>query len=118
LAELWNAQDSSPLFPDSVWRYLTTSVDPSQASIRQQLVARWLEDGRFGDPDSEETVRRQLLLLGTGDIYGIRELRTRAEMLNHLKSAVLRMGQDLNMLMYEVMSTTSHAETAMIMEAE
>lgn len=118
LAELWNAQDSSPLFPDSVWRYLTTSVDPSQASIRQQLVARWLEDGRFGDPDSEETVRRQRLLLGTGDIYGIRELRTRAEMLNHLKSAVLRMGQDLNMLMYEVMSTTSHAETAMIMEAE
>jgi hypothetical protein len=116
LAEVWNAQDSSPLFPDSVWRYLTATAPHSPRSIREHLVARWLEEGRFGDLES--IVRRQALLLGSGDIYDIRELRTRAEMLNHLKSAVLRMGQDLNMLMYEIMSTTSEAETAMILEAQ
>ena len=114
LAELWDAQDSSPLFPDSVWRYLSTALQPSQGSIREQLVARWRQEGRFGDPESEGMDRRRALLLGTGDVYGIRELRTRAEMLNHLKSAVLRMGQDLNMLMYEIMSRTSDTETAMI----
>ena len=114
LAELWTAQDASPLFPDSVWRYLSTAVHQPQGSIQEHLVARWRQEGRFGDPESEEADRRQALLLGTGDIYGIRELRTRAEMLNHLKSAVLRMGQDLNMLMYEIMSATSETETAMI----
>ena len=118
LAELWNAQDSSPLFPDSVWRYLSTAGHQAQSSIREQLVARWRQEGRFGDPESEDTGRRQALLLGIGNIYDIRELRIRAEMLNHLKSAVLRMGQDLNVLMYEIMSTTSETETAMIREAQ
>ena len=118
LAELWNASDASPLFPDSVWRYLTMDVQEPQGSVRDQLVARWRKEARLGDPDVEETARRQALLLGTGSVYGIRDLRTRAHMLNHLKSAVLRMGQDLNMLMYELMSLTPHAETTMIGKPE
>jgi hypothetical protein len=117
LAELWTSQDSSPLFPDSVWLYLTTAVDRSRGSIREELVSQWRQEGRFGDLGSKGALRRQALLLGTGDIYDIRDLRIRAEMLNHLKSAVLRMGQDLNMLMYELMATTPYAEIATTMEA-
>ncbi|MBS0184242.1 MAG: hypothetical protein JSS39_17785, partial [Nitrospira sp.] len=59
-------------------------------------------DGRFGAPGSEDARRRETLLFGAGGTYDIRDLRVRSEMLNHLKSAVLQMGQDLNALMYEI----------------
>ncbi|WHZ26630.1 MAG: hypothetical protein OJF51_001425 [Nitrospira sp.] len=104
LAELSNAKEFSPLFPDSVWRYLTTSPDPSEETIRDELLRRWERDGRLGAPGSEDARRRETLLLGAGGTYDIRDLRVRSEMLNHLKSAVLQMGQDLNALMYELMA--------------
>ena len=102
LAELSEPIDFSLLFPDSVWRYLTTSPDRSEETIRDELIKRWQHDGRFGVPGSEEARRRETLLLGAGGTYDIRDLRVRSEMLNHLKSAVLQMGQDLNALMYEI----------------
>ncbi|HWV47212.1 MAG TPA: hypothetical protein VN039_14515 [Nitrospira sp.] len=104
LAELSEAKEFSPLFPDSVWRYLTTSPDPSEGTIRDELLRRWERDGRLGVPGSEDARRRETLLLGAGGTYDIRDLRVRSEMLNHLKSAVLQMGQDLNALMYELMA--------------
>lgn len=113
LAELWEAADSSPLFPDSVWRYLTAPLDRSEATIRDELIARWRHEGRFGDPDSKTAERRAALLFGEGGIYDIRDLRIRAEMLNHLKSTVLQMGQDLNVLMYDIMAASPYAMTAM-----
>ncbi len=116
LAELWESKDESPLFPDLVWRYLTIPHDPSEGTIRSKLIARWQREGRFGNPYSADARRRKELLLGTGGVYGIRDLRVRAEMLNHLKSAVLQMGQDLNVLMYEIMVASPYPETAMIDE--
>ncbi|MGE3977296.1 MAG: hypothetical protein AB7F94_06870 [Nitrospira sp.] len=104
LAELSELKDVSPLFPDSVWRYLTISPDPSEETIRDELIRRWEDDGRFGVPGSEDARRRETLLFGAGGTYDIRDLRVRSEMLNHLKSAVLQMGQDLNALMYELMA--------------
>ena len=102
LAELSEPKDFSLLFPDSVWRYLTTSPDRSEETIRDELIKRWERDGRLGVPGSEEARRRETLLFGNGGTYHIRDLRVRSEMLNHLKSAVLQMGQDLNALMYEI----------------
>jgi hypothetical protein len=112
LAELSEAKEFSPLFPDSVWRYLTTSPDPSAETIRDELLRRWERDGRLGVPGSEDARRRETLLLGAGGTYDIRDLRVRSEMLNHLKSAVLQMGQDLNALMYELL-TPQYPLTAM-----
>lgn len=112
LAELWQPMDSSLLFPDSVWRYLTTPRPLLDETIRDELIARWMNEGRFGNPD-EEGERRQALQLGAGGRYDIRSLRIRAEMLNHLKSAVLQMGQDLNVLMYEIMAVTLYEETTL-----
>ena len=104
LAELSEPKDFSLLFPDSVWRYLVTPSDLSGETIRDVLIRRWEHDGRFGVPGSEDARRRETLLLGAGGTYDIRDLRVRSEMLNHLKSAVLQMGQDLNALMYEIMA--------------
>ena len=112
LAELSEPKEFSPLFPDSVWRYLVTSRDLSEEVIRDELMRRWEHDGRFGVPGSEDARRRQALLFGAGGTYDIRDLRVRSEMLNHLKSAVLQMGQDLNALMYEL-TVAQHPLTAM-----
>ena len=112
LAELSEPKDFSSLFPDSVWRYLVTSRDLSEETIRDELMRRWEHDGRFGVPGSEDARRRETLLLGAGGTYDIRDLRVRSEMLNHLKSAVLQMGQDLNALMYELMAV-QYPRTAM-----
>ena len=104
LAELSFPKEFSPLFPDSVWRYLVTANDPSGESIRDKLMRRWESDGRLGVPGSEDAYRRETLLFGPGGTYDIRDLRVRSEMFHHLKSAVLQMGLDLNALMYELMA--------------
>lgn len=116
LAELSEPKDFSSLFPDSVWRYLITPPDLSEETVRDELIRRWHSEGRFGVPGSEDARRRETLLLSAGGTYDIRDLRVRAEMLNHLKSAVLQMGQDLNALMYEIMAApyplTAMSETS------
>ena len=110
LAELWQPMESSLLFPDSVWRYLTRPRPFSDETIRDELIARWMQEGRF-ENSRHEGDRHQALQLGPGGRYDIRSLRVRAEMLNHLKSAVLEMGQDLNVLMYEIMAVSPYEET-------
>jgi hypothetical protein len=104
LAELAEPKEFSPLFPDSVWRYLVTAPDRSGETIRDKLMRRWERDGRFGVPGSEDARRREALLFGAGGTYDIRDLRVRSEMFHHMKSAVLQMGLDLNALMYELMA--------------
>lgn len=107
LTELWADKQSSALFPHSVWRYLNTE-DESGLTIRRELLYRWGEEQRLGALDSEQARARAALFLSEGGTYEIQDLRIRSEMLNHLKSAVLRMGQDLNVLMYEVMAIASY----------
>jgi hypothetical protein len=110
LAELWQPMDSSLLFPDSVWRYLTTARVFSDSTVRDELIARWLQEGRIGMSGDRED-RGQALHFGSGGTYDIRGLRVRAEMLSHLKAAVLEMGQDLNVLMYEIMAISPYEGT-------
>ena len=45
-------------------------------------------------------------------MYQITALRIRAEMLNHVKSEILRMGQDLNQLLYEVLAREAREKSA------
>jgi hypothetical protein len=105
LRDLRDSPAQSALFPASVWRYLN---GPSRAlpgdSVRDALLLYWEQDGRLGEPGSATEQRRKELLFGNGGVYQITGLRIRAEMLNHVKSEILRMGQDLNQLLYEVLA--------------
>ncbi|HKN85604.1 MAG TPA: hypothetical protein VJV04_01970 [Nitrospiraceae bacterium] len=96
---------NSTLFPASVWRYLNgpSWILPGE-TIRQALLEHWKEEGRLGEPNNDTDKKRNELFFGEGGIYRIKDLRLRAEMLDHLKSEVLRMGQDLNNLLYEVLT--------------
>ncbi|WP_447600401.1 hypothetical protein [Nitrospira sp. Nam80] len=105
LRDLRDPPMQSALFPASVWRYLN---GPSRTlpgdSVRDALLIYWGQDGRLGEPGSKTEQRRNELLFADGGIYDITTLRIRAEMLNHVKSEILRMGQDLNQLLYEVLA--------------
>ena len=104
LRDIRDGSSGSEAFPGSVWRYFSgpSWVLPGE-TIRQALLEYWKEEGRLGHTD-EVARQRTELFFGDGGIYGIKELRIRAEMLNHLKSEVLRIGQDLNNLLYEVLA--------------
>ncbi|HKN85603.1 MAG TPA: hypothetical protein VJV04_01965 [Nitrospiraceae bacterium] len=108
LRDLRNSPEQSMLFPASVWRYLNgpSRILPGE-TVREALLTYWGEDGRLGEPGSTTEQRRSTLLFGDGGTYTITELRIRAEMLDHVKSEVLRMGQDLNQLLYEVLARES-----------
>jgi hypothetical protein len=104
LREIRDGPSQSTVFPGSVWRYFNgpSWVLPGE-TIRQALLEYWKEEGRLGQADDVEK-RRNELFFGDGGVYRMKELRIRAEMLNHLKSEVLRIGQDLNNLLYEVLT--------------
>ena len=104
LRDIREGPSQSTVFPGSVWRYFNgpSWVLPGE-TIRQALLEYWKEEGRLGESDDVEK-RRYELFFGEGGIYRMKELRIRAEMLNHLKSEVLRIGQDLNNLLYEVLT--------------
>ena len=105
LRDLRDPPAQSALFPASVWRYLN---GPSRTlpgeTVREALLTYWSQDGRLGEPGSGTEQRRNELLFGDGGTYEITVLRIRAEMLDHVKSEILRMGQDLNQLLYEVLA--------------
>jgi hypothetical protein len=105
LHDIREGPPQSTLFPASVWRYLNgpSWILPGE-TIRQALLEYWKEEGRLGEPDNDTDKKRHELYFGEGGIYRIKELRLRAEMLDHLKSEVLHMGQDLNNLLYEVLA--------------
>jgi len=109
LHDIREGPPQSTLFPASVWRYLSgpSWILPGE-TIRQALLEYWKEEGRLRQPDAgsdNDAVKKpNELFFGEGGIYRIKELRLRAEMLDHLKSEVLRMGQDLNNLLYEVLA--------------
>jgi hypothetical protein len=105
LHDIREGPPQSTLFPASVWRYLNgpSWILPGE-TIRQALLEYWKEEGRLGEPNNDTDKKRNELYFGEGGIYRIKELRLRAEMLDHLKSEVLRMGQDLNNLLYEVLA--------------
>ena len=113
LRDLRNSPTQSMLFPASVWRYLNgpSRILPGE-TVREALLAYWGEDGRLGEPGSATEQRRSTLLFGDGGTYKITELRIRAEMLDHVKSEVLRMGQDLNQLLYEVLAREAQNESS------
>lgn len=105
LHDIREGPPQSTLFPASVWRYLNgpSWILPGE-TIRQALLEYWKEEGRLSEPDNDTDKKRNELYFGEGGIYRMKELRLRAEMLDHLKSEVLRMGQDLNNLLYEVLT--------------
>lgn len=104
LRELWEGPSESQLFPPVVWRFLNdTSDQEPDRTVREALLARWRTEGRWDEPELHPDATGHLpLLLGEGGRYGPKALRMRAEMLQHLRSEVLRLGLSVHLLKYEL----------------
>ena len=105
LQEVWMAPEEPALIPPSVWRHLTRPLpdDPAQRSLRESIILRWRQDGRFGEAGSELEQRRTALFFGEGGSYEIEDLRARAAMLDLLESDINLLSQDLERLMEEIL---------------
>lgn len=105
LREVWEGPESPTFIPPSVWRHLNRplSDDPAGRSLRESLIARWRQDGRFGEAGSTTEQRRIALFFGEGGSYEIEDLRARAAMLDLLEADINLMSQDLERLMQEVL---------------
>lgn len=104
LRELWEGPSESQLFPPVVWKFLndTSDQDPDR-TVREVLLARWRTAGLGEEPELlPDATGRLPLLFGEGGRYGQKALRMRAEMLQHLRSEVLRLGLSVHLLKYEL----------------
>lgn len=104
LQELWEGPSESQLFPPVVWRFLndTSDQDPDR-TVREVLLARWRTAGLGDEPELlPDATGRPSLLFGEGGRYDQKTLRMRAEMLQHLRSEVLRLGLSVHLLKYEL----------------
>ena len=72
-------------------------------SLRDVLVETWSEQGRLGDPGSQEEQRRKALLFGDGGLYDSDDLHVREALLQQLESSIQLMHQDLETLWREVL---------------
>ena len=107
LRELWESPAQPTIFPPDVWRFLNWPLgkDPTGRTRRDLLITEWKEEGWLGEPDSKTERKRKSLFFGEGGAYAVDDLRTRARMLQVLKTHVNLMNQDIDLLLREVLVT-------------
>jgi len=105
LAAFWDGAEDREFFSRGVWRFLTQpdirSVEGH--SLREVLLETWNEEGRLGEPGSQEEKQRKELLFGKGGLYDSEDLHVREAMLHQLESSIQLMHQDLETLLREVL---------------
>lgn len=105
LAALWDGKPENDFFPHSVWRFLTQPDirDLHGHSLRDVMIQTWNEEGRLGEPGSQQEKERKALLFGAGGLYDPEDLHVREAMLQQLESSIQLMHQDLETLLREVL---------------
>lgn len=102
LRELWEAPQTSTVFPVSVWRFLNWPLgnEAEYRTRRDELIAEWRNDGLIAEAGKQD--RRATLLFGSGGLYDIDDLYARAQMLEVVKTSLSVMVQYLYRLSQEV----------------
>ncbi len=100
LKELWEAPESSSMYPASVWRFLNSPLHQDRTGSRREVIVQeWKK--RVGELQSPKDEGRKQLFFGEGGVYTGSQLRHRAEMLDRVKASVRLMNKDLNLLFRE-----------------
>lgn len=101
LAEVWNEQPATDLFPPSVWYLLTNPAfsNGGQTSIVHNTRLRWQRYGQLDKPASKQGKALAALLFGPGGQYSADQLTVRANLLNELQSAVRLLNQEVQGLL-------------------
>lgn len=112
LREVWQGPRMSPLFPPSVWRYLShqRKKELGGGTYRDELIKSWRQEGRLGEPGSDIEQQRIALIFSDSGVYELQDLRATAAMLRQLASTVEMMHQDLEALIRQVLIQEALAE--------
>jgi hypothetical protein len=103
LKDIWFAPETSTIFPQSVWYYLTyEKPNGSTKSIRQQLVDKWLGFGQIADTKEKNKEKIYSLFFGEGGKYTADQLTNRANMHDQIEAQINLMKQDLKLLALEL----------------
>lgn len=103
LREIWLGNETSHIFPPSVWYYLNyfNPDKPDEPSLRYKIIERWLAFGQIAELKSQKRRKILDLYFGNGGIYTSSQLNNRSNMLDQVEANVSLMKQDLKGLAIE-----------------
>ena len=103
LKDIWEAPETSTVFPQSVWYYLNyEKPDGTTKSIRQQLIDNWLGFGQFASTKEKNKEKVCALFFGEGGRYTADQLTHRAKMYDQIEAQINLIKQDLKLLALEI----------------
>ncbi len=102
MLEVWEGPEHPQYFPPSIWRFLSTSTKNGHGPTRREVIVT-IWRGHLGTPGSATEKRRLELFFGRGGVYGVRDLRHRADMLGVLSAFINLIRHDINALFYETL---------------
>ncbi|MEQ7801245.1 hypothetical protein ABDJ41_15710 [Pedobacter sp. ASV1-7] len=104
LKDIWYGQDSSAIFPSSVWYYITykNPTKPDELSLREKIIERWKGFNQVSVDNVEEMNKFKLQYLQDKGVYGTDDLYNRAKMYDQIESYVKMIKQDLTTLSLEL----------------
>lgn len=114
LREVWQPPQNPAIFPSVVWRHLNWPLgnDPSKRTRRDMLITEWKQEGWLGEPGSTIERKRLDLFFGDGGPYTVDDLRTRARMLQVLKTHINLLNQDIDLLLREILVGSVRTKTS------
>lgn len=97
LKEIWDGQETSTIFPASVWYYLNyyNPNQPHQSSMRYQIIERWMSFGQIYVAKNKKKRNLINIYFGSGGKYSAEQLYNRASMLDQLEAHISLIKQDL-----------------------
>lgn len=104
LKDIWYGQDTSAIFPPSVWYYITykNPAKPNELSLREKIIERWKGFNQVAVDNTEEMNKFTLQYFQDKGVYGTDDLYNRAKMYDQIESYVKMIKQDLTTLSLEL----------------
>lgn len=104
LREIWRGQDTSTVFPPSLWYYLNyfNPNIPNQPSLRYQIIECWMKFGQIAAVKSKKKKKLINIYFEDAGKYTAEQLNNRANMLDQLEAHISLMKQDLKGLALEL----------------
>lgn len=102
LAEVWNDPRDSKVFSPSIWRFLHLQDQERNVTPRDELIHSWQQEGRLGEPGSDEEKQRIPLIFGLSGLYTASDLRARSAMLDTLAATIRLIHDELEEFFHEI----------------
>jgi hypothetical protein len=103
MLEVWDGAEQARYFPPLIWRFLNQPANNGNGPTRREVILT-IWRGHLGTPGSPTEKRRIDLFFGSGGVYGVRDLRHRADMLGVLSAFVNLIIHDINALFNETLA--------------